>query len=273
MATDSIKIIEAIEDDKKILRIEGQDDGYYSYKGYDTIKFVSKEIGLKTFGDEDGVSEGMFIDALCLKSGSSLEVIGYPKSKTSEIIFSIEPSQDLKWQSTIIMMYEDDFLSPGYTNENYTWSCKVYVPEEFYKKLKYDYQSNRIESLNINISAQTGCDHRLWRYGSTHYPVNYNGGDPLFLRPDNDEIKLKGYKSAMAEVTCKGISYKEPSITTNSRVDEEFGEELNGESIKQEEEQSEYTQKEIYVLLRGIKKYLKIASYILLFIALTLLFK
>ena len=83
MATDSIKIIEDIDDDQKLLRIEGQDDDYYSHCGYDQITFVSKEIELKTFCSEDELSEGMIIDALCLKYGSSLEVIGCPKSNTS----------------------------------------------------------------------------------------------------------------------------------------------------------------------------------------------
>jgi hypothetical protein len=274
METESIKIIEAIEDDKKILRIEGKgDDDYYSHKGFDKIDFVSKGIELKTYGSKDGLNESFLIDAVCKEYGSSLEVIGCPKSNTSEIKLSIEPNQNSEWQGTIIMMYEDDFLSPGYTNKNYRWSCSIYVPEEFYKKLKQDYRSNRIESLDIGISAQTSHDYRLWRYGSTHMPVNYNGGDRLFLRPDGDEIKSKGFKSAMAEVTCTDISYKEPAITTKSQLDDELSEELYGEPIEHEEEQSQNIQKETYVLLRGIKKYLKIASYSLLFIALILLFK
>ena len=170
-------------------------------------------------------------------------------------------------------MYEDDFLSPGYTGKRYDWSCSISVPEEFYKKLTHDYRSNRIESLEIGISAETKSKECLWREGSNFLPVNYNGGDLLFLRPNGDEIKPKGYKSASAYATCKWIRYQEPSVVTKTGMEDEDSEELYDDSKEPSEDQNQIIQKELDASFIVIKKYLKIAAYSLVFIAITLLFK
>jgi len=273
--SENSKILEGVEREKMILRLEGE-ESYYSYCRWEKIKLTAKGVLLQTDGKKDCTREMLIADAIFPQYFASLGVIGYPKKTIKKLQIFIEPEPESKWQTYFIWTNENDVFSPGY-NKGDQWSCFISVSKEFFNKITNDYRSNRIEKLWIDISAATDRQECLWRQGPEVLEVDLRRGSSLFLRPDENEIKSKGYGSGIGYATCERIVYTEPSNFTEKigrgDDDQDESDDEDDNQVELAEDKKQIKQDELTATLIAIKKYLRFAAICLFLIAVILIFK